>query len=85
MMWAPNIDRLKGILRERNKTFESVAEAIGTNRDTFTRRIKSHGLEFKISEIHSMAVFIPLSNNEVKEIFIDGVQKKQGNDGPAEH
>ena len=64
-----NIDRLKGLIKEHNKTYEQVAECIGVNRDTFTRRIASNGCEFKISELHKMMVFIPLTLVETIEVF----------------
>lgn len=65
-----NIQKLKGLIKEHNKTFEQVAISIGINRDTFTRRLLSRGLDFKISEIHKMADFIPLTMPETIEIFL---------------
>ena len=64
-----NIGRLKGLIKEHNKTYEQVAKAIGINRDTFTRRILSNGLDFKINEIHKMEEFIPLTVSEIIEVF----------------
>lgn len=64
-----NIAKLKGLIREHNKTYEQVAHSIGINRDTFTRRITSNGNAFKISEIHKMMLFIPLTLQEVIKIF----------------
>lgn len=64
-----NIDRMKGIMRERGKTFEGTAKVIGVYRDTFTRRMKSKGTQFTIAEIHAMADYIPLTVEEIQEIF----------------
>lgn len=64
-----DVSRLKTLIREKGKTYEQVGRATGMNRDTFTRRLKSGGMDFTISEIYAMAEFIPLSKEELLEIF----------------
>ena len=66
---TPNMNKLKRLIYEHGKTYESVSHAIGINRDTFTRRIQSNGLDFKISEIYKMAEYIPLSQNDIQNVF----------------
>ena len=64
-----DVARLKVLIKGSGKTYEQVGRAAGINRDTFTRRLKSDGGEFKVSEIYAMAEFIPLSKEELLEIF----------------
>ena len=64
-----DVVRLKTLIKKNGKTYEQVGRAAGINRDTFTRRLKSDGGEFKVSEIYAIADFIPLSKEELLEIF----------------
>lgn len=64
-----NVIRLKTLIKGSGKTYEQVGRAAGINRDTFTRRLKSGGGDFKVSEIYAMANFIPLSKKELLEVF----------------
>lgn len=59
----------KGTLKAKGKTYEQVANAIGMKRDTFSRRIGPNGIGFYINEIHRLMEVVPLSIDEVKEIF----------------
>ena len=71
-----NVNRLKGLIAEHNKTYADVAQAIGKNRDTFTRRIKSQGLDFTVAEIQKMADFIPLTYEEITDVFFNDSRKE---------
>lgn len=64
-----DVVRLKNLIKKNGKTYEQVGKAAGMNRDTFTRRLKSGGGDFKVSEIYAMANFIPLSKEELLEVF----------------
>ena len=64
---TPN--KLKGLIYEHGKTYGSVCQVIGINKDTFTRRIQSNGLDFKLSEIYKMAEYIPLSREDIQNVF----------------
>ena len=64
-----DVIRLKTLIKESGKTYEQVGRAAGINRDTFTRRLNTDGGEFKVSEIYAIADFIPLSKEELLEIF----------------
>lgn len=66
---TPNINKLKGLIREHGKTYEEISRVIGINRDTFTRRLQSNGLDFKVSEIYRMAEYIPLSQEDIQNVF----------------
>lgn len=64
-----DVVRLKNLIKKNGKTYEQVGRAVGINRDTFTRRLKSGGGDFKVSEIYAMANFIPISKEELLEVF----------------
>lgn len=64
-----NICKLKGLIKEHGKTYESVAHAIGMDRNTFTKRMQSNGADFKVSEIYKMAEYIPLNQEDIQNIF----------------
>lgn len=64
------IDRLKGLMVERHITHESLSVALGINRSTLSRKLKDGGNKFTIEEIRKMQKFIPLTNQEVIDIFL---------------
>lgn len=66
---TPDMNKLKGLIYEHGKTYESVSHVIGIDRNTFTRRIQSNGLAFKLSEIYKMAEYIPLSREDIQNVF----------------
>lgn len=68
-----DIQLLKAKLKYHGKTYYEVAKAIGINRDTFTRRLEDGG-SFRIKEVQAMMDFVPLTRDEVWEIFFGGVE-----------
>ncbi len=64
-----NVQRLKGKIVERNHTQEAVAEAMGMNRSTFYRKMKNGGNGFTVGDIHKMIECVPLTKEEVMDIF----------------
>ena len=64
-----NIQKLKGKIVEKEKTQESVADAIGIDRTTFYRKMKNGGSGFTVGEIHKIVDVLPLSKEEATEIF----------------
>lgn len=64
------IDRLKGLMVERHVTHEALSMALGINRSTLSRKLKDGGNKFTINEIKKMQNFIPLTNEEVVDIFL---------------
>lgn len=64
------IDRLKGLMVERHVTQEALSLALHIDRSTFARKLKNGGNKFTIEEIRKMQQFIPLSDQEVVDIFL---------------
>ena len=64
-----NINKLRGIIVERNTTHEAVADHIGINRSTFYRKLKTGGNTFTVEEVQKMVEAIPLSTEEAIAIF----------------
>ena len=62
-----NPSKLKGAIVENGTTQETVAEAIGMNRSTFYRKMKSG--KFTIGEAKRIANEVPLSDELAIEIF----------------
>lgn len=67
-----DIRLLKAKLKYHDKTYYEVAQAIGMNRDTFTRRLEDGG-SFRVREVQVMMEYIPLTRDETWEIFFGGV------------
>lgn len=67
-----DIRLLKAKLKYHGKTYYEVAQAIGMNRDTFTRRLEDGG-SFRVREVQAMMEFVPFTRDEMLEIFFGGV------------
>ena len=67
---AVNVSRLRGKIVEHGSTQESVADAIGMDRSTFYRKMKSGGAKFTIGDVHKIVAAIPLSKEEAIDIFL---------------
>lgn len=67
---AVNVQRLREKIAEGSKTQESIADAMGMNRSTFYRKMKSGGDGFTVGEIHKMMKYIPLTKREATDIFL---------------
>lgn len=63
-----NTAKLKGLIVERGKTQQAVADSIGIDRSTFYRKMKNGG-EFSIEEVNRMVKEIPLNTKEAIVIF----------------
>ena len=66
-----NMQLLKGKIVERQTTQEAVADAVGIDRSTFYRKLKTNGMSFSISEAHKIVAAIPLTMEEAMAIFFD--------------
>lgn len=66
-----NVNRLKGLIVERQTTQEAVADAIGVDRSTFYRKVKGGGSKFTVSEVSAMVKAIPLTFEEATDIFFN--------------
>ena len=67
-MFHVDVNKLNGKIAERNTTKEAVADAIGVNRSTYYRRLKSSTLT--IRDIHKICDVLRLSGADALEIFI---------------
>lgn len=67
-MYHVNIDKLNGKIAERNTTKEAIASAIGIDRSTFYRRLKTSTLT--IRDIHGICEELELTVPEAVEIFL---------------
>lgn len=66
-----NMKKLRGKIVEAGTTHEAIADAIGIDRSTFYRKIKSEGLSFSIAEMHSLVKELDLTQEEAIEIFLN--------------
>ena len=64
-----NVRKLKGLLVEKGISLDYVATAIGVGRSTFYRKLQNGGDSFTIGEVTAMANKIPLSKDEISNIF----------------
>lgn len=64
-----NMQLLKGKIVERQTTQEAVADAVGIDRSTFYRKLKTDGMNFSIAEAHKIVAAIPLTKEEAIAIF----------------
>lgn len=67
-MYHVDVNKLNGKIAERNITKEALADAIGINRSTFYRRLKTSTLT--IRDVHSICKELSLTANEAVEIFL---------------
>ena len=68
-MYHVDVNKLNGKIAERNTTKEALADAIGINRSTFYRRLKTSTLT--IRDIHGICKELSLTANAAVEIFLD--------------
>ena len=62
--------KLKGKITERSMTQEEVAEKIGIDSSTFSRKMKADGLTFTVGQMHKIANVLSLANQEAVQIFL---------------
>lgn len=67
-MYHVDANELNGKIAERNTTKEAIADAIGINRSTFYRRLKTSTLT--IRDIHGICDVLSLSKSEAIDIFL---------------
>ncbi len=64
------MQKLKGLIVERNTTQEAVARLVGIDRSTFYRKMKFNGLSFSIEEAQQISNILNLSREEMMDIFL---------------
>ena len=65
-----NMDKLRGKMAEKRITQEELAEKIGIDPSTFSRKMKTDGTSFTIGQMHKIADILCLSNTEAISIFL---------------
>lgn len=64
-----NMNKLKGILKEKNITQEEVAKNLHIDRTTFRRKLRREGMTFTVEEVQKITNFLGLTEQEVLDIF----------------
>lgn len=65
-----NLQKLKGKLVEKGKTYSDCAEYLGFSTVTFNNKINGKG-KFYIDEVNKLSEFLGLTNEEKINIFLD--------------
>lgn len=58
-----NRAKLKGLLKERNKTYKDCADVLGIGESQFCKKINGY-VDFWVNELIKLAVFLNLSKEE---------------------
>lgn len=64
------LGKLKGKIREKNKTYQNCAEAIGKTVATFNLKING-ARKFYIEELETLGNFLEMTSEEKMDIFLD--------------
>ena len=70
-----NTMKLKGRMTERGIRQEDLAKAVGMDRSTLSRRLKT-GEDFTIGETNKIVAFLNLNAEEALEIFLPTLSQK---------
>ena len=64
-----NVDKLKGIIKEKRTTPEKVAASIGIDKSTMYRKLNNGGDEFTIKQADAIVALLGLTCKEAQAIF----------------
>ncbi len=64
-----NLQKLKGKMRERNKTYKQCASVLGVSATCFFNKISGKSV-FNIAELDTLGDFLDMTNAEKAEIFL---------------
>ncbi len=64
-----NVDKLKGIIKEKRLTPEKLAITIGIDKSTMYRKLSNGGEDFTIKQADLIASALSLSADEAQSIF----------------
>lgn len=67
---ATNMALLRGKIVAKGLTQERVAEQMGIDSSTFSRKMQTQGLAFSIGEMHKIADILQLTSEEASAIFL---------------
>ena len=65
-----NLDKLKGKLVEKNKTYKDCAQYLGVSLTTFNKKMNNRS-KWYVEEVVKLGRFLNLSKNEMMEIFLN--------------
>jgi hypothetical protein len=65
-----NSNKLKGYLREKNKSYSDCSKAIGITITSFSNKLNGKSL-FNITEINDLVSYLNMDYNTAMEIFFD--------------
>lgn len=75
-----NVDKLKGVIKEKRLTPEKVAEKIGIDKSTMYRKLSNGGEDFTIKQADLISQILNLNATEAQSIFFSQfVAKTQQN------
>lgn len=64
-----NVDKLKGVIKEKRLSPEKVAEIIGIDKSTMYRKLNNGGDEFTIKQADGISKALGLTAEEAQAIF----------------
>lgn len=64
-----NVDKLKGKLTEKRKTYDECSKAIGVTKNTFNTKMNGPS-KFYIEEVNALSKFLELTEMEKVDIFL---------------
>lgn len=64
-----NLNKLKGVIREKEKTYEACAKTLDISKTAFSNKINGAS-KFFVEEINVLADYLQLTNEERIEIFL---------------
>ena len=62
--------KLRGRIVEKGFTQETLAEQLGIDNSTFSRKMKANGVAFTVGQMHQIAKLLALSGKEAADIFL---------------
>lgn len=65
-----NMDVLRGKITEKKITHEELAKKIGIDPSTFSRKMKSDGVNFTVGQMHRIVDALALTPSEAASIFL---------------
>lgn len=68
-MSKTNLNKLKGKLLEKQKTYKEAAAYLGITVSTFNTKINGRG-KFYVDEVNKLSKFLELTNEEKIDIFL---------------
>ena len=69
MIFITNVDKLKGVIKEKRMTPEKVANRIGIDKSTMYRKLNNGGDEFTIKQADVISEILGLTGDEAQAIF----------------